>query len=57
MLNRVTPYVASAIAPVIVAATLAAAPAAVMAQGVPVPQVAAKSWMLYDVTSGQALAS
>jgi D-alanyl-D-alanine carboxypeptidase (penicillin-binding protein 5/6) len=28
-----------------------------MAQGVPVPQVAAKSWMLYDVTSGQALAS
>jgi D-alanyl-D-alanine carboxypeptidase (penicillin-binding protein 5/6) len=28
-----------------------------MAQGVPMPQVAAKSWMLYDVTSGQALAS
>jgi len=57
MLNRATPYLASALAPVIVAATLAAAPAAVLAQTVPVPQVAAKSWMLFDVTSGQALAS
>ncbi|MWL86074.1 D-alanyl-D-alanine carboxypeptidase family protein [Cupriavidus sp. SW-Y-13] len=61
MLNRATPHFASAFAPVAVAATiataLAAAPAAVMAQGVPMPQVAAKSWMLFDVTSGQALAS
>ncbi|WP_149136830.1 D-alanyl-D-alanine carboxypeptidase family protein [Cupriavidus campinensis] len=40
-----------------VTVALAAAPAAVLAQGVPTPQVAAKSWMLYDVTSGQALAS
>ena len=61
MLNRATPHFASALAPVAVAATLAAAlaaaPAAVLAQGVPMPQVAAKSWMLYDVTSGQALAA
>lgn len=59
MLNRATPRLASVFAPaaIVVAATLAAAPAAVLAQGVPMPQVAAKSWMLYDVTSGQALAS
>ncbi|CAG2139018.1 D-alanyl-D-alanine carboxypeptidase DacC [Cupriavidus yeoncheonensis] len=59
MLNRATPRLASVFAPaaIVAAATLAAAPAAVLAQGVPMPQVAAKSWMLYDVTSGQALAS
>lgn len=63
MLNRATPRFASALAPafapmaVAVTVALAGAPAAVLAQGVPTPQVAAKSWMLYDVTSGQALAS
>ncbi|KWR90087.1 D-alanyl-D-alanine carboxypeptidase family protein [Cupriavidus sp. IDO] len=59
MLNRATPLSASAFAPaaIVAAVVLAAAPAAVLAQGVPMPQVAAKSWMLYDVTSGQALAS
>ncbi|CAG9178285.1 D-alanyl-D-alanine carboxypeptidase DacC [Cupriavidus laharis] len=59
MLNRATPRLASVFAPaaIVAAATLAAAPAAVLAQGVSMPQVAAKSWMLYDVTSGQALAS
>jgi D-alanyl-D-alanine carboxypeptidase (penicillin-binding protein 5/6) len=59
MLNRATPRLASVFAPaaLVAAATLAAAPAVVLAQGVPMPQVAAKSWMLYDVTSGQALAS
>ncbi|WP_432259069.1 D-alanyl-D-alanine carboxypeptidase family protein [Cupriavidus sp. TMH.W2] len=58
MLNRATTRLSSAFAPAAIAAVvLAAAPAAVVAQGVPVPQVAAKSWMLYDVTSGQALAS
>jgi D-alanyl-D-alanine carboxypeptidase (penicillin-binding protein 5/6) len=59
MLNRATPRLASVFAPaaLVAAVTLAAAPAAVLAQGVPMPQVAAKSWMLYDVTSGQALAS
>ncbi|MGO4761356.1 D-alanyl-D-alanine carboxypeptidase family protein [Cupriavidus sp. 2KB_3] len=63
MLNRATPRLASALAPAFapmafaVTVALAAAPAAVLAQGVPTPQVAAKSWMLYDVTSGQALAS
>lgn len=37
---------------------LASAPLAVRAQGaVPMPQVAAKAWMLYDATSGQPLAS
>ena len=62
-MNRATPRLASALAPafapmaVAVTIALAAAPAAVLAQGVPTPQVAAKSWMLYDVTSGQALAS
>ncbi|CAG2155377.1 D-alanyl-D-alanine carboxypeptidase DacC [Cupriavidus campinensis] len=57
-MNRATPRFASALAPVAIAVTVAlAAPAAVLAQGVPTPQVAAKSWMLYDVTSGQALAS
>ncbi|KDP83311.1 D-alanyl-D-alanine carboxypeptidase family protein [Cupriavidus basilensis] len=62
MLNRATPLFASANTSAIVTAAivgaatvLAAAP--VRAQGVPMPQVAAKSWMLYDVTSGQALAS
>ncbi|KJK25491.1 cytochrome C550 [Burkholderiaceae bacterium 16] len=62
MLNRATPLFASANTSAIVtaavvgaAAVLASAP--VRAQGVPMPQVAAKSWMLYDVTSGQALAS
>ncbi|UIF86534.1 D-alanyl-D-alanine carboxypeptidase family protein [Cupriavidus sp. UYPR2.512] len=59
MLNRATTRLSSAFAPaaIVAAVTLAAAPAAVLAQGVPMPQVAAKSWMLYDVTSGQALAS
>ena len=59
MLNRATTRLCSAFAPAAIAAAvvLAAAPAAVLAQGVPMPQVAAKSWMLYDVTSGQALAS
>lgn len=58
MLNRATTRLSSAFAPAAIAAlVLAAAPAAVLAQGVPMPQVAAKSWMLYDVTSGQALAS
>lgn len=66
MLNRATPRLASVFAPaaIVAAATLAAAPVAlaqapavVLTQGVPMPQVAAKSWMLYDVTSGQALAS
>ncbi len=66
MLNRATPRLASIFAPaaIVVAATLAAAPVAlaqapavVLTQGVPMPQVAAKSWMLYDVTSGQALAA
>lgn len=62
-MNRATPRLASALAPafapmaIAVTVALAAAPAAVLAQGVPTPQVAAKSWMLYDVTSGQALAS
>lgn len=62
MLNRATPLLASRFAPaaivaaVATVATLAAAPAA-YAQGVPMPQVAAKAWMLYDVTSGQALAA
>ncbi|MDF3831652.1 D-alanyl-D-alanine carboxypeptidase [Cupriavidus basilensis] len=62
MLNRATPFFASANTSALVAAAvigtatvLAAAP--VRAQGVPMPQVAAKSWMLFDVTSGQALAS
>ncbi|MDK3026367.1 D-alanyl-D-alanine carboxypeptidase family protein [Cupriavidus taiwanensis] len=59
MLNRATTRLSSAFAPaaIVAAVVLAAAPAAVLAQGVPMPQVAAKSWMLYDVTSGQALAS
>ncbi|WER46303.1 D-alanyl-D-alanine carboxypeptidase [Cupriavidus sp. WKF15] len=66
MLNRATPRLASvfASAAIVAAATLAAAPVAlaqapavVLTPGVPMPQVAAKSWMLYDVTSGQALAS
>ncbi|WP_354685631.1 D-alanyl-D-alanine carboxypeptidase family protein [Cupriavidus necator] len=59
MLNRATTRLTSAFAPaaIVAAIALAAAPAAVLAQGVPMPQVAAKSWMLYDVTSGQALAS
>ncbi|QEZ45447.1 D-alanyl-D-alanine carboxypeptidase family protein [Cupriavidus oxalaticus] len=62
MLNRATTRLSSAFAPAaivaaVATATLAAAPAAVLAQGVPMPQVAAKSWMLYDATSGQALAS
>lgn len=59
MLNRATTRLSSAFAPAAIATAvlLAAAPAAVLAQGVPMPQVAAKSWMLYDVTSGQALAS
>ncbi|WP_265923111.1 D-alanyl-D-alanine carboxypeptidase family protein [Cupriavidus nantongensis] len=59
MLNRATTRLSSAFAPAAIAAAivLATAPAAVLAQGVPMPQVAAKSWMLYDVTSGQALAS
>jgi D-alanyl-D-alanine carboxypeptidase (penicillin-binding protein 5/6) len=59
MLNRATTRLSSAFAPaaIVAAVMLAAAPAAVLAQGVPTPQVAAKSWMLYDVTSGQALAS
>ncbi|AGW88660.1 MULTISPECIES: D-alanyl-D-alanine carboxypeptidase family protein [Cupriavidus] len=59
MLNRATTRLSSAFAPaaIVAAVALAAAPAAVLAQGVPMPQVAAKSWMLYDVTSGQALAS
>lgn len=62
-MNRATPRLSSALAPafapmaIAVTVALAAAPAAVLAQGVPTPQVAAKSWMLYDVTSGQALAS
>ncbi|MGO4811617.1 D-alanyl-D-alanine carboxypeptidase family protein [Cupriavidus sp. 2MCAB6] len=62
MLNRATPLFASANTSAIVTAAIVGAatvlPAApVRAQGVPMPQVAAKSWMLYDVTSGQALAS
>src|SRR5437868_3428870 len=61
MLNRVTPLFASTFAPAAivsaVAIALAAAPASVLAQGVPLPTVAAKAWMLYDVTSGQALGS
>ncbi|MGO4331610.1 D-alanyl-D-alanine carboxypeptidase family protein [Cupriavidus sp. 2TAF22] len=65
MLNRATPLFASANTSTLVAAATAAvigtasllAAAPVRAQGVPMPQVAAKSWMLYDVTSGQALAS
>lgn len=61
MLNRVTPSFASKFAPAAIMAaatlTLAAAPVAVRAQAVPMPQVAAKAWMLYDVTSGQALGS
>ncbi|SOY53539.1 D-alanyl-D-alanine carboxypeptidase; penicillin-binding protein 6a [Cupriavidus taiwanensis] len=59
MLNRATTRLSSAFAPAAIATAivLATAPAAVLAQGVPMPQVAAKSWMLYDVTSGQALAS
>jgi len=44
-------------AALVAAVALAAAPAAVLAQAVPAPQVNAKSWLLYDVTSGQALAS
>ncbi len=58
MLNRATPHLASFFAPaaIVAAVSLAAAPAA-LAQGVPTPQVAAKAWMLYDVTSGQALGS
>lgn len=58
-MNRATTRLSSALAPaaIVAAVALAAAPAAVLAQGVPMPQVAAKSWMLYDVTSGQALAS
>jgi len=59
MLNQAMPRLASVFAPaaIVAAVTLATAPAAVLAQGVPMPQVAAKSWMLFDVTSGQALAS
>ncbi|GAB7544504.1 D-alanyl-D-alanine carboxypeptidase family protein [Cupriavidus sp. 8B] len=62
MLNRATPLFASAntsalVTAAIVGAAVVLAPAPVRAQGVPMPQVAAKSWMLYDVTSGQALAS
>jgi len=56
MMNRAMPHLAP-LASIALAATLAAAPMTVLAQGVPMPQVAAKSWMLYDVTSGQALAS
>jgi D-alanyl-D-alanine carboxypeptidase (penicillin-binding protein 5/6) len=59
MLNRAMPRLASAFQPaaLVAAVALAAAPAAVLAQGVPAPQVNAKSWMLFDATSGQALAS
>ncbi|WP_020423858.1 MULTISPECIES: D-alanyl-D-alanine carboxypeptidase family protein [Cupriavidus] len=65
MLNRATPLLASANTSVLAAAATAAvvgaatllAPAPARAQGVPTPQVAAKSWMLFDATSGQALAS
>ncbi|NUA29839.1 D-alanyl-D-alanine carboxypeptidase family protein [Cupriavidus basilensis] len=62
MLNRATPLFASAntsalVTAAIVGAAVVLAPAPVRAQGVPMPQVAAKSWMLFDVTSGQALAS
>src|SRR5207253_10933334 len=62
MLNRATPLFASAntsalVTAAIVGAAVVLAPAPARAQGVPMPQVAAKSWMLFDVTSGQALAS
>ncbi|AJG17755.1 D-alanyl-D-alanine carboxypeptidase family protein [Cupriavidus basilensis] len=62
MLNRATPLFASAntsalVTAAVVGAAVVLAPAPVHAQGVPMPQVAAKSWMLFDVTSGQALAS
>lgn len=62
MLNRATPLFASAntsalVTAAVVGAAVVLAPAPVRAQGVPMPQVAAKSWMLFDVTSGQALAS
>lgn len=62
MLNRATPLFASAntsalVTAAIVGAAVVLALAPVRAQGVPMPQVAAKSWMLFDVTSGQALAS
>ncbi|WP_423195033.1 MULTISPECIES: D-alanyl-D-alanine carboxypeptidase family protein [unclassified Cupriavidus] len=58
MQNRAMPHFAPIAAAVAMAATLATAPLTALAQGVvPMPQVAAKSWMLYDVTSGQALAS
>ncbi|CAG9175379.1 D-alanyl-D-alanine carboxypeptidase family protein [Cupriavidus respiraculi] len=55
--TRLTAPVAQAVVASAAALALLAAPASVRAQGVPLPQVAAKSWMLYDVTSGQALGS
>lgn len=55
--TRFSAPVAQAVLASAAALALLATPAQVRAQGVPLPQVAAKSWMLYDVTSGQALGS
>ncbi|MBY4896593.1 D-alanyl-D-alanine carboxypeptidase family protein [Cupriavidus sp. AU9028] len=54
LIARVVPLAAATAA----ALAIASAPLTARAQQtVPMPQVAAKAWMLYDVTSGQALAS
>ncbi|UXC35676.1 D-alanyl-D-alanine carboxypeptidase [Cupriavidus gilardii] len=61
MFNQASPLFSHRIAPTLLASAavlaLASAPLTVRAQAVPMPQVAAKAWMLYDVTSGQALGS
>ncbi|TWG81310.1 penicillin-binding protein 6 [Cupriavidus gilardii J11] len=62
MLKHASPLFANRIAHTVLASAamlaLATAPLAVRAQNaVPMPQVAAKAWMLYDVTSGQPLGS
>ncbi|MCG5259578.1 D-alanyl-D-alanine carboxypeptidase [Cupriavidus gilardii] len=61
MFNQASPLFSHRIAHTLLASAaalaLASAPLTVRAQAVPMPQVAAKAWMLYDVTSGQALGS
>lgn len=62
MLKHASPLFANRIAHTVLASAamlaLASAPLTVRAQNaVPMPQVAAKAWMLYDVTSGQPLGS
>ncbi|MBO4119221.1 D-alanyl-D-alanine carboxypeptidase [Cupriavidus gilardii] len=61
MFNQASPLFSHRIAHTLLASAaalaLASAPLTVRAQAVPMPQVAAKAWMLFDVTSGQALGS